>query len=63
MSNLPVLEVLKHKQFYEKWLSIIFSQYTLLYNINNDADDDGLIKKVDVKLIEPSKYEASKKRF
>nr|WP_307917016.1 hypothetical protein [Mycoplasmopsis bovis] len=60
MSNLPVLEVLKHKQFYEKWLSIIFSQYTLLYNINNDADDDGLIKKVDVKLIEPSKYEASK---
>ncbi|MCA8842303.1 MAG3240 family lipoprotein [Mycoplasmopsis bovis] len=60
MSNLPVLEVLKHKQFYEKWLSIIFSQYTLLYNINNDADDDGLIKKVEVKLIEPSKYEASK---
>lgn len=60
MSNLPVLEVLKHKQFYEKWLSIIFSQYTLLYNINNDTDEDGLIKKVDVKLIEPSKYEASK---
>ncbi len=60
MSNLPVLEVLKHKRFYEKWLSIIFSQYTLLYNINNDTDADGLIKKVDVKLIEPSKYEASK---
>ncbi|WP_331696737.1 MAG3240 family lipoprotein [Mycoplasmopsis agalactiae] len=60
MSNLPVLEVLKHKHFYEKWLSIIFSQYTLLYNINNDADDDGLIKKVDVKLIDSNKYEASK---
>ncbi|EIN15126.1 Hypothetical protein, predicted lipoprotein [Mycoplasmopsis agalactiae 14628] len=60
MSNLPVLEVLKHRNFYEKWLSIIFSQYTLLYNINNDSSDDGLIKKVEVKLIDSNKYEASK---
>ncbi|MCE6056342.1 hypothetical protein J7889_01905 [Mycoplasmopsis agalactiae] len=60
MTNLSVLEVLKHRNFYEKWLSIIFSQYTLLYNINNDSTEDGLIKKVEVKLIDSDKYEASK---
>ncbi|WP_233742567.1 hypothetical protein [Mycoplasmopsis agalactiae] len=45
MSNLPVLEVLKHKHFYEKMIIYNISQYTLLYNINNGADDDGLIRK------------------
>ncbi|WP_029513223.1 MAG3240 family lipoprotein [Mycoplasmopsis primatum] len=59
MFNCSVYNILKNKTFYEKWLSIIISQYVLLYNINNDSNESGLIKKVTVNIISPDKYDAA----
>ncbi|WP_027120911.1 MAG3240 family lipoprotein [Mycoplasmopsis lipofaciens] len=47
----PVLEIIQNKEKYEKILSLILSQYVLLYYINNDTNDEkGLIKEVKVEI-------------
>ncbi len=57
-SACSILEVMKNKDFYEKYLSILFSRFPLLHYINNpskhpDKKDSYLIKKVKV-IIDPN---------
>ncbi|WP_027335016.1 MAG3240 family lipoprotein [Mycoplasmopsis felifaucium] len=57
MSNISVFDVIRNKKFYEKYLSIIFSQYTLLYYIVKSND---LIKYVKVSIDPNNDYTPEK---
>ncbi|MBZ4212455.1 hypothetical protein LAD74_00380 [Mycoplasma sp. U97] len=59
MDSISVYEVIKHKKFYEKWLSVIISQYVLLYNIiSNQNDEKTLIKYVKITLPDGDEYDS-----
>ncbi|WP_406617282.1 MAG3240 family lipoprotein [Mycoplasmopsis adleri] len=58
MENLPVLKIIQDKDWYEKYLSIIISQYVLKYYINNSGNADDLIKYVKVAIDPDSDYSA-----
>ncbi|WP_338822816.1 MAG3240 family lipoprotein [Mycoplasmopsis felifaucium] len=57
MSNMSVFDVIKNKEFYEKYLSVIFSQYTLLYYI---VKSNELIKYVKVSIDPNNDYSPEK---
>lgn len=58
LENTEIITILQNKKYFEKWLSIIVSQYVLLYYINNSGNEKDLIKKVNITIDPENNYSA-----